>query len=152
MAEYPMNSPPVAGKRLDEAKVEDVNEEQPPPYQSLNSNIINLIPTRSEPSQRQPEDSVYLTTTNVNLDSIKDHQCWSVFNILCCWCVLGCVACYFSHETNKLIQQGDRQGALRASRYARNFNRIATIVGVLFIILYIIKIMYFPRNTINYFP
>jgi hypothetical protein len=146
MAEYPMDSPPVSDKLLDEAKVEDVIQEQPPPYQPVNSNTINLIPTQSESSQRQSENRACLTRTNVNLDYIDNYMGWSIFNILCCWCVISCVACYFSCQTDELKQQGDRQGALNVSRYALNFNRIATIYGMMGFLIYIITIIYFSTN------
>ena len=146
MTEYPMDSPPVVNKLPDEAKVEVVIQQEPPPYETLNLNNINLIPTQHEPSQKQSENRACLTTTNVNLDNIDNYKCWSIFNILCCWCVIGCVACYFTGQTDKFIKRGDRQAALNASRYARNFNRIATIFGIIALIIYIIRIIYFATT------
>ncbi len=146
MSEYLMDSPPVVNKLSDEAKVEIVIPQEPPSYETLNLNNINLIPTQHEPSQKQLENRACLTTTNVNLDYIDNYKCWSIFNILCCWCVIGCVACYFTGQTDKFKERGDRQGALNASRYARNFNRIATIVGIIGLIIYIIRIVYFATT------
>ena len=146
MAENPINSPPMVKKLSDEAKVEVVIQQEPPPYETLNLNNTNLIPTQHEPSQKQSENRACLTTTNVDLDDIDNYQGWSIFNICCCWCVIGCVACYFTRQTDKFIKRGDRQGALNASRYARNFNRIATIFGIIGLIIYIIKMIYFPTR------
>jgi len=65
------------------------------------------------------------------LNSIENYQVWSILNILCCCWILGCVACYFSLETNNHKVRGDVQGALNASRNARTINIISTVLGII---------------------
>ena len=70
--------------------------------------------------------------------SIETYQAWSVFNILCCCLLLGFVACYYSSETEELRQRGDLAGAMDASKTARNVNIVATVIGVIAIIIIVI--------------
>lgn len=131
-----MKSPSTMNEVSNETKVADVIQQEPPPYESINSTNINVVPTQSAAFRRQPEDMQNLMINDLNLSYIDDHLGWSICNILCCFFFLGCVACYFSCETRKSQKQGDLQGALNASRYARNFNCIATILGIISLIVF----------------
>jgi hypothetical protein len=70
--------------------------------------------------------------------NIKSHIFWSIFNIVFCCLCFGCVACWFGKKTNDLKKQGDIQGALKASKKARLWNNIATIVGCFLIMFQIL--------------
>ncbi|CAF0934775.1 unnamed protein product [Adineta steineri] len=99
-----------------------------PPYDTLVRNAHDL---NQEPSQRQ------LVSRNNNLDEIETYMCWSIFNTLCCCICLGYIACCFSGTVEDLLEEGNIQGALRASKVARKMNILATFVGIFIIIVYI---------------
>ena len=93
------------------------------------------------PNQTQWDGANRYVTTEVvngNINEIENHMVWSVLNILfCCFC-LGFVACYYSTETKNYKIQGNFQAALAASRSARTINIIATVLGVIITINYVI--------------
>jgi hypothetical protein len=125
-----------------------VKNEEPPNYTVVNPLFNNRDNTTSNTTQPQSQlrinDNTNITpgtygvlkVINPELNNINNYTGWSVFNILCCSCILGCVACYFSSETDSLILKGDIQGALNASRTARIINRIATILGTIAFFIY----------------
>jgi hypothetical protein len=140
MSEYPMQFPPVTK----ECSGADVNQQQPPPYEVTTRNDIGLKPTQYEPQRVvQPGNMMASPGVNYNLNNIEEYYCWSILNILCCFWILGAVACGFSCITQSSKQRGDLQGALNASRTARTLNIIATIIGV---IVYIIYIIYYTTS------
>jgi hypothetical protein len=125
---------------------EDIVEEQPPSYQLLfgKSNLSNN-------SQHQPK-SIVMTgndrcrqslvivqpTSDQPIYCIESHLVWSILNIIFCCCLCGCVACCFSMQTKRLKNQGNIQGALKASKTARKWNAISTSVGIIMISINII--------------
>lgn len=60
---------------------------------------------------------------------------WSSCNILCCFCLLGIIALGISIVTLRLRTSGDHQGAQCATIWATIINALATIVGIIAIIL-----------------
>ncbi len=71
---------------------------------------------------------------------IKSYTVWSIVNILCCCLCFGCIACYYSNETEDFKLSGNIQRALNASKKARIFNIISTVFGIITIIILIIII------------
>ena len=140
MSEYSPDSSPVVNEVLVGAQLENVNEQEPsPPYESLNRNIIYSIPIRHESSSRQPRNMANFETSDADVRYIDDRLCCSILNTLCCCCILGCVAVYFSCETKRLKRNGDRRAALYASRTARTCNRISFCLGLFFAALFLLK-------------
>jgi len=82
-----------------------------------------------------------VTTTS----SIPNHLAWSIIatvlaTCLCCPLgLVGIVAIVFSSKVNNLLNQGDIEGARRASKNAKTWCWVATalaIVGLLFNVIY----------------
>ncbi|CAF0908407.1 unnamed protein product [Adineta steineri] len=109
----------------------DLNQEQSQVQlmltSSKNAHVLN-----QQPSQHQ------LVSRNNNPDEIESYMCWSTFSILFCGVGLGCIACCFSWNAGRLFEQGDTQGALRASKAARTMNILATLFGIIIIIICIL--------------
>ncbi|MGX9721242.1 CD225/dispanin family protein [Stenotrophomonas acidaminiphila] len=77
--------------------------------------------------------------------SIPNHLAWSIIatvlaTCLCCPLgLVGIVAIVFSSKVNNLLNQGDIEGARRASNSAKTWCWVATalaIVGLLFNVIY----------------
>jgi hypothetical protein len=89
------------------------------------SNPYDGKPVQSQPPWGQPANmgapgNAFVVSAGFNqeLNTIENYQVWSILNIIfCCW-ILGCVACYFSCETDNHKTRGDLEGALNASRTA----------------------------------
>jgi len=78
-------------------------------------------------------------TTSV--DQIKSYTFWSIANIFFCCLFLGCIACYYSNETENFKLRGNIQRALNASRKARIFNVIGTVFGIIIITIIIVRMV-----------
>jgi Interferon-induced transmembrane protein len=76
--------------------------------------------------------------THLPMPEVDSYEAWSIFNILCCCWIIGCIACHYSTETETLRARGDIVGAAAASKNARTMNIIATVGGLLVIIIVII--------------
>ncbi|CAF0934792.1 unnamed protein product [Adineta steineri] len=110
---------------------QDSNQEQSQHHLILTINE-NTHDANQKPSQHQ------LVSTNNNHDKIESYMCWSIFSILFCGVGLGCIACCFSFKVGHLFEQGDIQGALRASKDARTMNILATLFGIIILIMCIL--------------
>ncbi|CAF4084108.1 unnamed protein product [Adineta steineri] len=109
----------------------DLNQE------SSQRQLVSTISKNTHDSnQEQPQRQ--LISTNNNHDEIESYMCWPIFSILFCGVGLGCIACCFSLKVGHLFKQGDTQGALRASKDARTMNILATLFGIIIIIIYIL--------------
>ncbi|CAF0935902.1 unnamed protein product [Adineta steineri] len=132
-------------------KAHDSNQEQPQRQLILtideNTHDLNQKPSQRQlvstisknthdSNQEQPQRQ--LISTNNNHDEIESYMCWSIFSILFCGVGLGCIACCFSLKVGHLFEQGDTQGALRASKDARTMNILATLFGIIIIIICIL--------------
>ena len=78
-------------------------------------------------------------------DPIETHKAWSIFNILCCQLCLGCIACHYSMKTKTLSKHGDIQGAIKASKRARNVNIASTLVGITFALICFLYMNFSPK-------
>ena len=126
--------------------------EYPPVYSPPNYGFANPSSSSSEemnkgsafPNQFQPQ-KVHSTIPPPippvivqDLNSVPNYMAWSILNILCCFWILGCVACFFSIQTDDSKKNGDIQGALNNSRTARIINIVSTILGLILNIIVII--------------
>jgi hypothetical protein len=71
----------------------------------------------------------------VNTMNISDYLVWSICNTLCCFWPLGLVATVISVITRRKKKNGDFQGARSTSKWARAMNILATLGGIILIIL-----------------
>ncbi len=121
--------------------------ELPPSYTSIINNSNNIHP-KSDQYQFQfgttrnvihtQNMSNVSTSFNQELNNIENYKVWSIINIIFCCLCLGCVACFYSVETDDAKLRGDIQGALNASRNARTINIVATILGIIILIIYVL--------------
>jgi hypothetical protein len=111
-----------------------------------NTNNLGAKATEYEPQSQWRETERVNNTSNMypalrmmnpQLDQIENFKIWSVINTLCCCLCLGLVACHYSFETENYKVRGDFQSALRASKNARMFNIIATVIGLILTTYYI---------------
>jgi hypothetical protein len=141
-----MSNIPTSSVDGDRSKNVD-HEESPPSYIGLNPLLNkpnNPIQPQAEWKVNHPDTHCVLRVTDPELNNIQNYQGWSILNILCCcWC-LGCVACYYSCKTDSFISKGNIQSALSASRNARTINIIATVLGIIIIL---INIIYFATKS-----
>jgi hypothetical protein len=77
MSDYPATYPPPSNPF----------DEKPVPYQQASGQPTNVV----GPGNIYPG----LVELNPELNNIENYQIWSIFNILCCCWILGCVACFF---------------------------------------------------------
>src|SRR4051812_2063374 len=119
MADYPTTYPPRTSSLNNFARhptTENVVYNEPPPsYESLNPSpcyhINNIDPNAGQyPFQAQAGVMRNVgsasnmhhgpTTTNSELNKINNYLVWSILNIICCFCFLGFIACYYSFQTD----------------------------------------------------
>ena len=65
-----------------------------------------------------------------------NHLVWAIISLLLCW-PLGIPAIVFATQVNTKWSQGDVAGAHEAAGKAKTFALWATIIGAIFIVLYI---------------
>jgi hypothetical protein len=123
--------------------VENIAHEEPQPLGSSLHYVSNTdkVQYKTQSGLRNNADNTSpLVNAPLNAtgstDSIEAHKVWSIFNILCCQLCLGCIACHYSMKTRTLKKHGDIQGAIKASKQARNMNIAATVCGIFCILLY----------------
>ncbi|UJR24144.1 hypothetical protein I4U23_027110 [Adineta vaga] len=136
----------LSDEKANEAmKTEEIIHQEPPRYGFLNPlalNQTNNFGPRALPQMQWNSTNnmrtIYGKPSGINGDvnQVESYLAWSVINILCCCLCLGFVACYFSSEVDAAKKRGDLQGALNASRSARNMNIITTVVGVIVLTIY----------------
>jgi hypothetical protein len=132
-----------------EKTTENVMHKEPLPCGSSlnNTNTSGQVPHQPRPTSTYNGESIQpfidaRSMPNPSAEKIKTHIVWSCLNILCCcWCV-GCIACHYSLETERLRKNGDIQGALKNSERARSINVVGTMLGVIIIIIDVIYILY----------
>jgi hypothetical protein len=149
-----LSAPAVVFNNLSEDQItKAVVYQEPPSYESSlnNTNTSNTIQYQSQIGSRnnaastQPFINPQFSQTS-SIDNIKTYKTWSILNILfCCWFV-GCIACWYSTETEKLKKHRDIRSALEASKQARNFNIIGTTLGLIIILLYVIYSIFLRNN------
>uniref|UniRef100_A0A8C6SHR2 Uncharacterized protein n=1 Tax=Neogobius melanostomus TaxID=47308 RepID=A0A8C6SHR2_9GOBI len=97
----------------------------------------------SRPMAQQPimgqSTSVQHTTVNINREMPQDFFIWSLMNFLYCnpLCV-GLAALIHSVKSRDMKVAGDVEGARRYASTAWTLNRIATTVGLLGFIIFIV--------------
>jgi hypothetical protein len=113
-----------------------LTHQQPPPpsYSQINPQTIpapHQNPTG--PHVNSPMNGPHLMGANTM--NISDYLVWSIFNILCCIWPLGLVATVISVITKRKKKNGDLQGARCTSAWAAAINILATLGGIILIIL-----------------
>lgn len=66
---------------------------------------------------------------------------WAILSTIFCCLPLGIVSIVFAAQVNGKWQAGDQAGAMDSSRKARTFALWATIVGLLFILGYVVLVV-----------
>ena len=112
----------------------------PPSYDVVTSNTSNGVATVSSNQTQREQPIVYITPpiATQNTVHVNTHLGWSIFNILCCSIIFGCIACFFSVRTDDAKSAGDLQNALKNSKRAKIFNIISTVLGVIIIIVFVL--------------
>jgi predicted secreted protein len=70
-----------------------------------------------------------------------NHLVWAILSTLFCCLPLGIASIVFAAQVNGKWTAGDYQGAAESSRKARTFALWGTIIGGIFVVLYIILIV-----------
>jgi hypothetical protein len=123
--------------------------EPPPSYAHINTQIMQNPP--QYPTQQlfvqqngQTIPAVFVNNRmkdhsppNESIINVRDYLAWSIFNMLCCglWC--GLCALILSLKTRSKKRKGDLVGAKETSSWAGILNAVASIVGIIGIILII---------------
>ncbi|KAL6463404.1 hypothetical protein MHYP_G00277950 [Metynnis hypsauchen] len=71
---------------------------------------------------------------------------WSIFNTLCCCLPLGIAAIVFSCRADTANTIGDGTRAHEHSRTARNLNIAALVIGIIFLIIFIVLKVVYPNQ------
>ncbi|CAF1513506.1 unnamed protein product [Adineta steineri] len=74
----------------------------------------------------------------VNPVTIPDYLCWSIFSTLCCLWPVGLIAIIMSVIVNRRLRKGDIKGARTAATWSIIMNALATIGGIIIIIIIIL--------------
>ena len=70
-----------------------------------------------------------------------NHLVWAILSTLFCCLPLGVASIVFAAQVNSKWNAGDAAGAQESSEKARKFALWATIIGVVFLVLYVILII-----------
>jgi Interferon-induced transmembrane protein len=124
---------------------EKVAQEKPQPSRSSLNYAFDTDEVQYEAqSELKNNADTAVSLANASLDGIrstewvKTHEAWSFFNIFCCQICLGGIALHFSRKTKYLSRHGDTQGAIKASKRAKNINIAATVIGIVIILLHLL--------------
>ena len=70
-----------------------------------------------------------------------NHLVWAILSTLFCCLPLGVASIVFSAQVNSKWSAGDVAGAQQASEKARKFALWATIIGVVFLVLWVVLLI-----------
>lgn len=119
-------------------------ETPPPAYETIDtvidsSNNVRFQirePMSAEIAQYQDLFVGDQQNRNLPAHSISSHMCWSILNLLfSCNCFISWIPLYFSIRTIGFRATGDIQHALQASKLAREWNQVTSIVIAVSIIV-----------------
>lgn len=110
----------------------------PPTYDDATNPSSKRNENGNDPRWGRANPYVAPIMIDVNINNIESYMGWSILNIFCCCLCFGLLACFYSSETNDAKIRGDILGALNASRKARTINIIATILGIIITINYVV--------------
>jgi hypothetical protein len=102
---------------------------QPPPVTPVPPQTPYSAGNFANPDTRPPMPENYLV--------------WAILTTVLCCLPLGIVSIIYSSKVSTLYTQGDYAGAQQASASAKNWAMWSAILGVVFIILYIVIILSF---------
>jgi len=115
--------PSTAGSSLN-----DTNNSNKIQYQSQ-------MESRNNAASTEPFVNLQLSQTS-SIGKIETYKDWSILNIIFCSLCVGCVACWYSTETERFKKEGNLRDALKASERARTMNIVATLVGIILLGFY----------------
>lgn len=84
-----------------------------------------------------PQSPVYPQQPQQPAPHISNYLAWAIVCIFLCW-PLAIPAIVYASKVNNLIAMGDYEGAMNASKNAKTFCLIATILGAIALVLGII--------------
>lgn len=116
--------PPVYPQQPQGAVPPPVYPQQPMPYQPS-------APTPPPAYGQQPMQPV---------PQISNYLAWAIVCIFLCW-PLAIPAIVYASKVNNLIAMGDYEGAMNASKNAKTFCLISTILGAIAVVISIILVM-----------
>lgn len=112
-----------------------------PPMAVYNPNIAPPPPQQFYPPPAQP----FVAMPDPAIRKVRDWLAWSIINIILGWFILGIIALIFSILCRSRKRSNDYQEARSMSTAALVCNILATIVGVLSWIGFIIWLVFYVR-------
>lgn len=111
------------------------NNAVPPQAPSYPQQPYNAVPP--QPPVAPPQAPGYPQQPQQPAPHISNYLAWAIVCIFLCW-PLAIPAIVYASKVNNLIAMGDYEGAMNASKNAKTFCLIATILGAVTIVLGII--------------
>src|SRR6266487_1043152 len=71
-----------------------------------------------------------------------NHLVWAIISIFLCW-PLAIPAIIFANQVNQKFQMGDFAGAQDSSSKAKTYSLIATILGGIWVVFWVIWVLFF---------
>ncbi|KAL1258750.1 hypothetical protein QQF64_009327 [Cirrhinus molitorella] len=71
-------------------------------------------------------------------DPLPEYTWYSMFTLLCCCLHLGTAALVYSLYTQSANYSGRQDLAKKSSKMARNLNHVSVVVGIIFIVLFVV--------------
>lgn len=116
---------------------------QPPQQPAAPQQPYNSAPPQAPVYPQQPynpvppQTPVYPQQPQQPAPHISNYLAWAIVCIFLCW-PLAIPAIVYASKVNNLIAMGDYEGAMNASKNAKTFCLIATILGAIALVLGII--------------
>jgi len=83
-------------------------------------------------------------------DPPRDYLVWSIITTICCCFWFGIVAIIKSVRARDAISNGDREGAMEASRTAKICNILGTVFGIITLIgVIVVYVIYYQSLLTN---
>ncbi len=138
---------PVEQARQPQAPVENQIPQQPynavppkPPVAPPQPPVYPQQPYNAVPPQPPvaPPPPAYPQQPQQPVPHISNYLAWAIVCIFLCW-PLAIPAIVYASKVNNLIAMGDYEGAMNASKNAKTFCLIATILGAVAVVFSIIS-------------
>ncbi|XP_052831696.1 trafficking regulator of GLUT4 1 isoform X2 [Octopus bimaculoides] len=121
-------------------KFHEHGTQQPPVF------INTAYPLPSHVVQYQPNQSNVIVQQRAPPVIISNLMPLAIFSLLCCAIIPGAVAILYSSKANRLAQQGDREGALKANEKAKINIIVSIVVGIIALGIIIGLSVYLTNN------
>ncbi|KAB5522639.1 hypothetical protein PHYPO_G00161810 [Pangasianodon hypophthalmus] len=87
-------------------------------------------------------------TVPTGVSNAPTYLAWSIFNTICCCTPIGIIAIVFSCRTDTANLIGDTTRANAHSRLTKKLNIAAMVIGIIFLIIFIIFcVAVLPKQT-----